>query len=107
MNHPRRPRYLIGGIGVGLMLVLAGCAQPRSSLGASAAPTAQSSSTASASPSSTSSSTPSPTPPPEPQGPPMLIDSIAPLDGATVGVAMPISIVFSKPVKAVSYTHLT
>ena len=30
----------------------------------------------------------------------MLIDSIAPLDGATVGVAMPISIVFSKPVKA-------
>ena len=30
----------------------------------------------------------------------MLIDSIAPLNGATVGVAMPISIVFSKPVKA-------
>jgi lipoprotein-anchoring transpeptidase ErfK/SrfK len=30
----------------------------------------------------------------------MLIDSIAPLDGTAVGVAMPISIVFSKPVKA-------
>ena len=35
-----------------------------------------------------------------PKGPPMLLDSIAPLNGTTVGVAMPISIVFSDPVKA-------
>lgn len=35
-----------------------------------------------------------------PTGPPMLLDSIAPLSGTTVGVAMPISIVFTHPVKA-------
>jgi lipoprotein-anchoring transpeptidase ErfK/SrfK len=35
-----------------------------------------------------------------PTGPPMLLDSIAPLSGTTVGVAMPISIVFTQPVKA-------
>lgn len=35
-----------------------------------------------------------------PTGPPMLLDSIAPLSGTTVGVAMPISIVFTTPVKA-------
>jgi lipoprotein-anchoring transpeptidase ErfK/SrfK len=34
-----------------------------------------------------------------PKGPPMLLDSIAPLDGTTVGVAMPLSIVFTDPVK--------
>jgi lipoprotein-anchoring transpeptidase ErfK/SrfK len=34
-----------------------------------------------------------------PKGPPMLLDSIAPLSGATVGVAMPISIIFTDPVK--------
>jgi lipoprotein-anchoring transpeptidase ErfK/SrfK len=34
-----------------------------------------------------------------PTGPPMLLESIAPLSGATVGVAMPISIVFTDPVK--------
>jgi lipoprotein-anchoring transpeptidase ErfK/SrfK len=35
-----------------------------------------------------------------PTGPPMLLDSIAPLSGTTVGVAMPISMVFTNPVKA-------
>ena len=35
-----------------------------------------------------------------PSGPPMLLDSIAPLTGTTVGVAMPISIVFTDPVKS-------
>lgn len=34
-----------------------------------------------------------------PTGPPMLLDSIAPLTGTTVGVAMPISIIFTDPVK--------
>lgn len=34
-----------------------------------------------------------------PTGPPMYLDSIAPLSGTTVGVAMPISMVFTNPVK--------
>jgi lipoprotein-anchoring transpeptidase ErfK/SrfK len=34
-----------------------------------------------------------------PTGPPMLLESIAPLSGTTVGVAMPISMVFTHPVK--------
>ncbi|HEX7738807.1 MAG TPA: Ig-like domain-containing protein [Marmoricola sp.] len=34
-----------------------------------------------------------------PTGPPMYLDSIAPLSGTTVGVAMPISMVFTTPVK--------
>ncbi len=38
---------------------------------------------------------PSPT---RPSGPPMLLDTIAPENGTTVGVAMPISVEFSKPV---------
>ncbi|MEU1623886.1 L,D-transpeptidase [Streptomyces sp. NPDC020096] len=33
-----------------------------------------------------------------PSGPPMLLDSIVPRSGATVGVAMPISVVFTDPV---------
>ncbi|AEW99052.1 L,D-transpeptidase [Streptantibioticus cattleyicolor] len=36
----------------------------------------------------------------QPAGPPMLLDTIAPQDGATVGVAMPISVEFSNPVAA-------
>ncbi|WP_265565430.1 L,D-transpeptidase [Streptomyces hygroscopicus] len=36
--------------------------------------------------------------PSTPAGPPMLLDSIAPRDGSTVGVAMPVSVVFNKPV---------
>lgn len=102
MNHSLRSRDLVAGIGIVLMLVLSGCARPSSSLGASEVPTASSSSDPSltASPSPSSASTPSPTPTPVPQGPPMLIQSIAPLDRTTVGVAMPISIVFSASVNA-------
>ncbi|WP_328536020.1 L,D-transpeptidase [Streptomyces sp. NBC_00344] len=36
--------------------------------------------------------------PARPAGPPMLLNTIAPKTGATVGVAMPISVVFSNPV---------
>ncbi|WP_042388032.1 L,D-transpeptidase [Streptacidiphilus melanogenes] len=36
--------------------------------------------------------------PTRPAGPPMLLNTIAPADGSTVGVAMPISIAFTKPV---------
>ncbi|MEV7399155.1 L,D-transpeptidase [Streptomyces sp. NPDC091267] len=46
---------------------------------------------------------PSPT---HPTGPPMLLDSIAPLDKATVGVAMPISVVFTNPVAASAHKNI-
>jgi lipoprotein-anchoring transpeptidase ErfK/SrfK len=36
--------------------------------------------------------------PSKPAGPPMLLDTITPMTGATVGVAMPVSVVFSNPV---------
>ncbi len=43
--------------------------------------------------------TPSPRPTkPKPLGPPMLLNTITPADGSTVGVAMPISVVFTDPV---------
>ncbi|WNI16278.1 L,D-transpeptidase [Actinacidiphila sp. ITFR-21] len=45
--------------------------------------------------------TPSPKPTkPKPKRPAMLLDTITPLTGATVGVAMPISVVFTDPVAA-------
>ena len=48
--------------------------------------------------SGSSSASASPSASPSPSGPPMQLDSITPATGATVGVAMPISIVFTKPV---------
>ena len=45
----------------------------------------------------TATATPSPTKS-KPAGPPMLLDTITPLTGTTVGVAMPVSVVFTKPV---------
>jgi lipoprotein-anchoring transpeptidase ErfK/SrfK len=63
---------------------------------ASASATAGGSSAgAGASTSSTPSAPPSPT---HPSGPPMLLNTIEPETGSTVGVAMPISVVFSNPV---------
>lgn len=35
---------------------------------------------------------------PTPKGPPMLLNTITPLTGTTVGVAMPVSVIFTKPV---------
>jgi lipoprotein-anchoring transpeptidase ErfK/SrfK len=51
-------------------------------------------------PSSTATTaTPSPKPTkPKPKGPAMLLDTITPQNGTTVGVAMPVSVVFSNPV---------
>ncbi|WP_329133352.1 L,D-transpeptidase [Streptomyces sp. NBC_01476] len=47
----------------------------------------------------TSTATPSPKPTkPKPKGPAMLLDTITPQTGTTVGVAMPVSVVFSNPV---------
>ena len=43
------------------------------------------------------SASPSPT---KPAGPPMLLDTITPQTGTTVGVAMPISVIFTNPVAA-------
>jgi lipoprotein-anchoring transpeptidase ErfK/SrfK len=51
----------------------------------------------SASASVTPSGTPSPTKP-TPKGPPMLLNTITPMDGSTVGVAMPVSVIFTDPV---------
>ncbi|QMU75472.1 L,D-transpeptidase [Streptacidiphilus sp. PB12-B1b] len=68
-----------------------------SSAGASSSTGAStgSGSTASAGTSSTPSASPTPT---HPSGPPMLLNTIEPETGSTVGVAMPISVVFSNPV---------
>ena len=41
-----------------------------------------------------------------PTGPPMLLETIAPLSGSTVGVAMPISIIFTHPVKLSARKHV-
>ncbi|WP_245687652.1 L,D-transpeptidase, partial [Streptacidiphilus griseoplanus] len=56
---------------------------------------------AASSPSPAQSQSPSASPSPtRPSGPPLLLDSLAPADSATVGVAMPVSIVFTHPVAA-------
>lgn len=88
----------------GLLLAVAGCAgsgsAPRAAGPATATPTSHPS-TSSASHRSTAPAKPKPKPKPTyPKGPPMELDSIAPLTGATVGVAMPISMVFTDPVAA-------
>jgi lipoprotein-anchoring transpeptidase ErfK/SrfK len=81
-----------------MLLAVAGCS------GSGSAPQAAGLATA---PSDSASVSPSPVPLPTataptlryPKGPPMYLDSIAPLSGTTVGVAMPISMVFTHPVK--------
>jgi lipoprotein-anchoring transpeptidase ErfK/SrfK len=85
-----------GKIGVALLVgaVLAGA----SACGGDA--TASSSSAHTKSPTKATTST-KPKPKPshtKPAGPPMLLDTITPQSGTTVGVAMPISVVFSNPV---------
>ncbi|MBA8794454.1 lipoprotein-anchoring transpeptidase ErfK/SrfK [Friedmanniella endophytica] len=71
----------------------------QSSSGSSSASSSASSSSAKPSSSAKASSTPA-AKPSYPSGPPMLLDSIVPTDGSTVGVAMPIVVVFSDPVKS-------
>jgi len=101
-----------GGIGIALLVsaVLAsasGCGGSASASAgkltgagsASSTPGTSSSSTASSSASASTSPKPSSPPSPtHPAGPPMLLNTIEPETGSTVGVAMPISIVFSNPV---------
>ncbi|MCW2848221.1 MAG: hypothetical protein JWR90_2195 [Marmoricola sp.] len=84
MKHSRRLWVLVGL--ASLMLVIAGCDGTGSTPGAAGKPAA----------------TPAATQAPKkhfPKGPPMLLEGIAPLTGTTVGVAMPISITFTDPVK--------
>jgi len=93
-----------GGVGTALLAAallagVSGCggdAKASSSGGGASAQAAGASASAGASGSSASASAkPSPT---HPSGPPMLLDSITPGKDSTVGVAMPISVVFSNAV---------
>ncbi|MEV0093222.1 L,D-transpeptidase [Streptomyces sp. NPDC050738] len=93
-----------GGIGIALLVsaVLAGtsaCGGNASASDDSKNGAAKGGSSAKA----TVSAKPSPT---HPTGPPMLLESIAPMDKATVGVAMPISVVFSNPVAAKAHANV-
>lgn len=97
MKTPWRLRPTLAVLTVGLMFAATGCADSGSTTDA-AGPVPGSGGTATA-----HSPAPSPTPKAKPKkhypkGPPMLLDSIAPLSGTTVGVAMPISINFTDPV---------
>ncbi|WP_329569531.1 L,D-transpeptidase [Kitasatospora sp. NBC_01266] len=73
----------------------ASASTPRSSVSSGASAAASTG----AGPGSAPSADPSPSPS-HPSGSPLQLDSITPADGSTVGVAMPISIVFSHPVAA-------
>lgn len=100
-----------GGIGIALLVsaVLASASACGGSASASAGKltgTANSPSTSTSSssgsgsaPSASASAKPTPKPSPtHPSGPAMLLNTIEPETGSTVGVAMPISVVFSNPV---------
>jgi lipoprotein-anchoring transpeptidase ErfK/SrfK len=102
MSQTRSLRAPFGVVVAGLMLTVAGCAGSSSAPDAAGSPVPSPTSPSvgvTTSPSSTQTANPTPEKEHYPQGPPMLLDSIAPLDGTTVGVAMPISIVFTDPVK--------
>lgn len=99
MNSLRRARAVASLAACGALLTLAGCGNT-GTVRSAAGPSGTSSSSTqhpTASPSRTPGSTPSKKV--YPTGPPMLLDSIAPLSDTTVGVAMPLSIVFTDPVK--------
>lgn len=84
-----------------LLVIAAGCSGAGSGPDAAHSPTPSTGSTPPAASTTPSSPAPSASATPKkhhPTGPPMQLQSIAPLTGATVGVAMPISIVFTDPV---------
>jgi lipoprotein-anchoring transpeptidase ErfK/SrfK len=104
MNLPRTPRSRTALGLAGLLLAATGCSVTGSGSGSgsgSSSGSADSPSQTSPSAGASGSPTASPTPKKKvyPKGPPMLLDGIAPLSGTTVGVAMPISITFTDPVK--------
>ncbi len=98
MTDLRTIRPLLAVLMAVMLLTVAGCAGSGATPGAANEPTAPSPSAAKgSSPSSTAS--PEPKKKHYPKGPPMLLEGIAPLSGTTVGVAMPLSITFTDPVK--------
>ncbi|MHA6757491.1 L,D-transpeptidase [Streptacidiphilus sp. PAMC 29251] len=88
-----------GVIALGLAgVVLAGASGCKDSAGSGSAagkPSSAASSGPAAGAGGSAGGSPTPT---RPAGPPLQLDSIAPAAGSTVGVAMPVSIVFTKPV---------
>ena len=99
MDHSRKRLRSSSTVVVAcLLLTLAGCSLSTSDSDApdSAPGTAPSSGT---SPSATPTASPKPKKKHYPKGPPMLLEGIAPLSDTTVGVAMPLSITFTDPVK--------
>ncbi|MEV6006211.1 Ig-like domain-containing protein [Streptomyces sp. NPDC051976] len=86
-------------VGIGLALVATAVAAATSACGPSASGAAPAPSDAgkggSVAPSKSASASPKPT---TPSGPPMLLNTITPANGTTVGVVMPVSVLFSKPV---------
>ena len=102
MLRPRRVPTAFAALAAVLSLAVAGCDSPGSP--DAAGTPHQRASHASGHASHTAGDSPSSRPThhktKQPTGPPMLLDSIAPLSDTTVGVAMPISIVFTDPVKA-------
>jgi lipoprotein-anchoring transpeptidase ErfK/SrfK len=101
VTRARSTRVLLSLLAAGALLTTSGCFGSGSSTSSSGDPTSDSSSAgAKSSPSSTTAAEPAKKPKKHyPKGPPMLLDSIAPLGHTTVGVAMPISIAFTTPVK--------
>lgn len=103
-------RGVRGGIIVAaaaVLIAVAGCGHQAETGGAGDTPSATTSKPSSASATPTQSSAqPTRSPSPSPSGPPMLLDTIAPADHATVGVGMPIVVRFSKPVKPSARKHI-
>jgi lipoprotein-anchoring transpeptidase ErfK/SrfK len=103
-HRTARAGALPAALVAGLLLTVTGCS------GFDPAPDAAHSPRATTSQSATQSPTATPTKSKRhkhfPKGPPMLLNSIAPLSGTTVGVAMPISIVFTDPVKASAHKQI-
>jgi lipoprotein-anchoring transpeptidase ErfK/SrfK len=102
MDHTRSRRSSFALVVAGLLVVASGCAGLGSSSDSSDPPAASGGSGGSSTTShpTTPSATPKPKKKHYPKGPPMLLEGIAPLSDTTVGVAMPISISFTDPVKA-------
>ena len=99
MLRSRRRHLPLAAALAGALLTAAGCAGSGSPpVAAGSDPSTPGSSPSAPAKQSPSSASPSPEKT-RPTGPPMLLDSIAPLSGTTVGIAMPISIVFTDPVR--------
>jgi lipoprotein-anchoring transpeptidase ErfK/SrfK len=100
MNHTRSLRAAFAAGVTGLLLTVAGCAGLGSASDASDSPKSDPTTVGgTVTPSATPTHAPKPKKKHYPKGPPMLLDGIAPLSDTTVGVAMPISIAFTDPVK--------